>query len=126
RIAPDAGDADRIVDPAGHRHAADTGGTTGECEGTRGRALVLPEEPLPAEGLERISNEEEERRAAHEDRVGVMERPAALHEVLAREPGDREQADAEAPVDGHLHFPIFRQTPHPRHQRGYRRSGYAD
>ena len=61
-------DADRVVDPAGQRDAADARGAAGEGEGVGGRPLARLEEPLPAPRLEGVGDEEEEgcagRRAA--------------------------------------------------------------
>ena len=77
-------DADRVVDPAGERDAADASGAAGEGECVGRRPFARLEEPLPAPRLEGVGGEKEESRGGDEQRIGVVDRPAGAHEVPRR------------------------------------------
>jgi len=106
REAPHAGDADRVVDAARHRDASHARSAACEGERTRGRPVVWREEALPTPRLERVSNEKENRRGSDKNRIRVVQRPAALDEVLHAEVGNCEKPEAQAPVQEELHLLI--------------------
>jgi hypothetical protein len=106
RKAPHAGDANRVVDAARHRDASDARRAACERKRARGRPVVWREEALPTPRLERIRNEKENRRGSDKDRIRVVQRPAALDEVLHAEVGNCEKPEAQAPVQEELHLLI--------------------
>ena len=112
REAAHAGDADRVVDPAGHCNAADARRGAGKSERIGPRPNIFFEEALPAPRLEGVGDEEEGGRGADEDRIRLLQRPAVFQEMLRAEDPDREEHECEAAVEGDLDFPIGEMATH--------------
>ncbi len=112
RVAPHNRDADRIVDTARQRDSADAGGAAREGECVGGRPLARVEEPLPAPRLERVGGKEEKSRAGGEHRIGVVDRPAAAHEMAHADIRDAQQDEAESGVQHELNLPVGEKPQH--------------
>ena len=77
----DDGDTDDVVEAARKRRTGYRGSTEGGRERERLRPLVLAEEPLPAECLERVRKQKEGGCDSHSPEIDVAERPADRSEV---------------------------------------------
>ena len=103
--AADDRDADRLVEASRESDSTHRGGSAGSGQRQSFRALPFSEEALPAPRLEGVGKEEEDPGRDHEQRVGVGERPARMHEVQdgqrgsGKRPGDEDgvEADPESP-----------------------------
>ena len=121
--AADDRDADRLVEASRESDSTDRGGSAGSGQGQGFRALPFGEEALPAPRLEGVGEEEKDSGRDHEQRVGVGEGPARMHEVQdgqrgsGKRPGDKDrvETDPKSPRAGKT-----ASSPHTRRYRELR------
>ena len=121
--ATDNRDADRLVEASRESDSTDRGGSAGSGQRQGFRALPFSEEALPAPRLEGVGEEEKDSGRDHEQRVGVGEGPARMHEVQdgqrgsGKRPGDKDrvETDPKSPRAGKT-----ASSPHTRRYRELR------
>jgi hypothetical protein len=96
---PDDGDAEHLVAASRQRDAADRRRPARRREREHGRALLLPEQPLPPPRLEHVRGKHHDAREADEPEVRMVQRPAGAPEVAGDEhrhaAGDEDEEDVE-------------------------------